>query len=86
MKFILTTHAIKRMKQRNIPNPEELYLLPAKNKIKKLIRKRCKKSGFQKGLIYWKSSDSRSGVIPIYVCSIEGKGLYKVITVFNLYL
>ena len=74
------------MYQRNIAPPSSQFLTPAKNKIKKLIKKKCKKNVYKRDLVYWRACTYSEGVVPVYVCEIHDTDTYVVITVFNLYL
>ena len=82
MEFVFTTHAIKRINQRNLPVPSvELNLRIVKNKIKQTVKVNCKKSGYNADLVYWRTNEDMP---VIYVCKVIEKAKYKVITAFRL--
>ena len=81
MKFKLTHHASRRIKERKMTNPSKLNLrLPGK-KYRALIRRKCNKNGFSGNYIYFINHSSRK---PVYICYALGIGDYLVITAFNL--
>lgn len=84
MHFIFTYHATQRMSERNIPDPLTIELAVCKNRIKKIIRDRCKKNGYKSNLVYYRGNQKNAITVPVYVCEILGIAKYQVITVFWL--
>lgn len=84
MKFTFSEHAKTRMRQRSVPNPNDIKLSLAKNKIKKRILKNCNRIKSEKDLFYFKGERSDFEILPIYVCALITKNEYWVITCFWL--
>jgi hypothetical protein len=85
MEFVLNKHAEERIWQRQLPSPVNESLVIAKNKIKKQIRATCKKKGYQKDDVYWRTNRVReNGQYAVYVCKQIDIAKYIVITAFWL--
>lgn len=86
-KFIVTKHAAKRMKERDVKDPNGRILINAGRKSRKRIRETCKKNGCdQKEYIYLISNrfDNKKDV-SVYICKAIGIGKYLLITVFKYF-
>lgn len=84
MKFKLSQHAQKRMIERSIPDPNTLYLVVAKNTVRKKIIAQCKKNGYNKKYIYFRTDTENLFERVCFVCDQIGIGEYFVITAFRL--
>lgn len=80
-KIEISNHAMKRMKERNMPHPKGLGLTVAGRSVKKQIRKRCPKEGFKQDHIYW--THTRIEERYIYVTVQKGINHYILITCFK---
>lgn len=80
--FKLSKHAKKRIKQRQLPLPNDIHLVIAKNNAKSKISDRCKEK-YKSGYIYWRG-DMRKETVPVYVCSQMGVNKFVVITAFDI--
>jgi hypothetical protein len=78
--FTLTHHAMIRMKERDIPDPNVNHLALVKNKLRKYVKTYCRKNGYDTKLVYWRTYCK---VPSIYVCSATGVNEYLVITAFK---
>lgn len=82
MTFKITSHALKRMSQRGIPDPHTLPLKAAKKRINKIIRAVCKQNGVKNSwgsnYVYFTSSDN------VYVCIQDEINQYTLITAFKI--
>lgn len=79
--FDITTHAQKRMDERNIPHPYEMGLKIANGKAMKQIKESCKKEGLKRDYIYWTQFINRARYV--YVCVQKDVNHYIVITCFK---
>lgn len=73
----LTTHAKERIKQRKLPDPRHVELLPATKTQRRYLRNSCAKS-YRQGNTYY-----RSPCDAIYVCDTKPNGTLLVITAFR---
>lgn len=78
MIFHLTPHAISRITERNIPDPNIVKIRVTGRKTRKTLRERCKSFNHRE-FIYFSS-----GFKDIYVCKQIDVGEYLVITAFNI--
>lgn len=80
--FIISKHAELRMKERNIPSPLGLKLIPAGKKTRKAIRDACEKNGLKNewgsNYVYFVNGNY------VFVCIIQDIAKYKVVTAFEL--
>jgi hypothetical protein len=81
MEFIFTPHAKKRMKERDIADPNKWILMPCGRKLKKKIRETCKLNGTKTDHIYW---TTRTKPHTIFVTRQLDIGKYEVVTAFVL--
>lgn len=79
--FDFTPHALKRMEQRNIPDPNGFGTKIANGKTKKLIRESCLKSGFNNEYVYWTKLTHEYRYV--YVCVQKDVSQYTVVTCFK---
>jgi len=79
--FELTSHCEKRMEERSIPHPNDVGLVPANRKTKKLIRESCKKEGFKSDYVYWTVLVQQERLV--YVCVQKDIAHYIVLTCFK---
>jgi len=86
IKFYYSNHAKKRIKQRNLPYANEVKLVLAKKKYKRLIKLQCNKNRFKSNLFYFREDHTEIKKIPVYVCQKCGKESFVVITAFNINL
>ncbi len=84
-KFILTGHAITKMRERNIYHPYRADRLRIpEQKAKKSIINSCVNKGYDNyGYVYWIESMYKNPRA-VYVCKAKGVGEYIVLTVFWL--
>lgn len=83
MKFILTTHAKERIKERSLLFPDGLDLKPCTRKIRAKIRVWCK--DFDSENTSYFIHDKNSSRPTIYICILlnEKTQLYRVVTAFK---
>jgi len=81
--FNLTNHSKVRLLQRNIPEPYNLKLQPAGQKIKRKLRVNCPEHDIHKnirnGYVYWVYKQ-----YIVYVCKQVDVAVYTVITAFDI--
>jgi len=79
--FDISFHALKRMKEREMPNPNDLGLVIANRKTKKLIRNSCPEKQIKEDNIYW--TQIIDGNRFVYVTVQKNVGEYLVLTCFK---
>lgn len=86
-KFELTDHARKRMKEREVLDPNGLLLINAGRKTRRRIRESCKSMGCDnKEYVYLATRHLHThnkNPISVYICKAIDIGKYIVITVFK---
>ena len=84
--FTVTTHAKKRMKERNVPYPKKNSLKPLGRKTRKKVRDSCKSMGHDtRNFVYYMKEVvcDNSKYLAVYVCKQIEIGLFNVITVLT---
>lgn len=81
-RFSFTKHAEKRMRERDISDPNKLSLVLAKNKAKKYIVQNCPKNKYRNDHVYFRTNNK--GARSVFVCKVLGLGEYLVVTAFKI--
>ncbi len=80
--FTYTNHAFKRIKERQIPYPDNLTLRCPGRKTRKKIRDACVKNGYKREYVFYIHTSNKN--IFVYVCLSTDIGKFLIITAFLL--
>lgn len=79
--FEISHHAKQRMIERDIKNPNEVFLKLVKNAVRKEVQKRCVKNGYKHKNVYFRTTEKPYS---IYVTTNIDINKYLVVTAFKL--